>query len=127
MKPLLLSGYGTSLRVRGHALEISNRSEGRHETFSAHQLPFDSVVVEGNTGSMSFEAARFLAVHDIPATFLRWDGSVLSCLLPRGPASGDLRVAQVTAYSDPERRLRIAREFIREKVSKTDLECGQNS
>ena len=66
MRPLLLSGYGTSLRVSGHVLEVTNGSEGHRETFAAHQLPFDSVVIEGNTGTISFEAARFLAVHDIP-------------------------------------------------------------
>lgn len=55
----------------------------------------------------------------MPVTLLRWNGSVLSTILPRGPSSGELRVAQVQAYADPERRLRIAREFIREKVAKT--------
>ena len=49
MRPLLLSGYGSSLRVSGHVLEVTNGTEGRRETFSAHQLPFDSVVVECNT------------------------------------------------------------------------------
>ena len=74
MRPLLLSGFGSSLRVSGHVLEVSNGTDGRRETFAAHQLPFDSVVVEGNSGTISFEAARFLAIHDIPVTFLRWDG-----------------------------------------------------
>jgi CRISPR-associated protein Cas1 len=119
MRPLLLHGFGTSVRVNGRTLEIDWRSEGRKESYRPQQLPFDSVVVDSMTGSVSFEALRFLAIHDIPVTLLRWNGSVLSTILPRGPANGDLRVAQVTAYSDPERRLQIAREFIREKVSKT--------
>jgi CRISPR-associated protein Cas1 len=55
----------------------------------------------------------------VPVTLLRWNGSLLSTILPRGPSKGELRVAQVTAYADPERRLKIACEFIREKVSKT--------
>jgi CRISP-associated protein Cas1 len=119
MRPLLLHGFGTSVRVNGRTLEIDWRSEGRKESYRAQQLPFDSVVVDSMTGSVSFEALRFLAIHDVPVTLLRWNGSVLSTILPRGPANGDLRVAQVTAHSDPERRLQIAREFIREKVSKT--------
>jgi CRISPR-associated protein Cas1 len=119
MRPLLLHGFGTSVRVNGRTLEIEWRSEGRKETYRAQQLPFDSVVVDSMTGSVSFEALRFLAIHDVPVTLLRWNGSVLSTILPRGPSNGELRVAQVTAYADPERRLGIAREFIREKVAKT--------
>jgi CRISPR/Cas system-associated endonuclease Cas1 len=109
MRPLLLSGHGTSLRVSGHVLEVSNGGEGCRETFAAHRLPFDSVVVEGNSGTISFEAARFLAVHDIPVTFLRWDGSVLSTLLPRGPVAGELKLAQFAAHNDTARRVEIAR------------------
>jgi CRISP-associated protein Cas1 len=119
MRPLLLSGYGTSLRVSGHVLEVSNPAEERHETFAAHQLPFDSVVVEGNSGTISFEAARFLAVHDIPVTFLRWDGSVLSTLLPRGPVAGELKLAQFAAHNDSKRRVDIAWAILNVKLSKT--------
>jgi CRISP-associated protein Cas1 len=119
MRPLLLHGFGTSVRVNGRSLEIDWRSEGRKESYRPQQLPFDSVVVDSMTGSVSFEALRFLAIHDVPVTLLRWNGSILSTILPRGPANGELRVAQVTAYSDPARRLGVAREFIREKVSKS--------
>lgn len=119
MRPLLLHGFGTSVRVNGRTLEIEWRSEGRKESYRPRQLPFDSVVVDSMTGSVSFEALRFLAVHDVPVTLLRWNGSLLSTILPRGPSSGEQRVAQIGAYSDPARRLGIAREFIREKVSKT--------
>jgi len=100
-------------------LEVSNEGEGRHETFAAHQLPFDSVVVEGNSGTISFEAARFLAVHDIPVTFLRWDGSVLSTLLPRGPVAGELKLAQFAAHNDTARRVEVARAILSVKLSKS--------
>ncbi|MGC2359380.1 MAG: CRISPR-associated endonuclease Cas1 [Thermoplasmata archaeon] len=119
MRPLILSGYGTSLRVNGHVLEISNSAQDRRETFSAHQLPFDSVVVEGNSGTISFEAARFLAVHDIPVTFLRWDGSVLSTLLPRGPVAGELKLSQFAAHDGTTRRVEIARAILAVKLSKS--------
>lgn len=119
MRPLLLHGFGTSLRVNGRTLEIDWRSEGRKESYRPQQLPFDSVVVDSLTGSVSFEALRFLALHDVPVTLLRWNGSVLSTTLPRGPSNGELKIAQIGAYSDPDRRIGIAREFIRTKVSKT--------
>ncbi|MCI4331373.1 MAG: CRISPR-associated endonuclease Cas1 [Thermoplasmata archaeon] len=119
MHPLLLHGFGTSVRVNGRKLEVDWRSEGRKEVFRPQQLPFDSVVIDSMTGSVSFEALRFLAIHDTPVTLLRWNGTVLSTILPRGPSNGELRVAQVTAYQSHERRLIIARGFIREKVAKT--------
>lgn len=119
MRPFVLSGYGTSLRVSGHVLEVTSGAEDRRETFSAHQLPFDSVVVEGNSGAISFEAARFLAIHDIPVTFLRWDGSVLSTLLPRGPVAGGLKLAQFASHNSPEKRAQIARAILEVKLSKS--------
>ena len=119
MRPLILSGFGSSLRVSGHVLEVSSGTDGHRETFAAHQLPFDSVVVEGNSGSISFEAARFLAVHDIPVVFLRWDGSVLSALLPRGPVAGQLKLAQFASHSNPKRRAQIARAISEVKLSKS--------
>lgn len=123
MRPLVLHGFGTSVRVNGRTLEIDWRSEDRKGSYRPQQLPFDSVVVDSLTGSVSFEALRFLAVHDVPVTLLRWNGSVLSTILPRGPSNGALRVAQVEAYGNSEKRLKISREFIREKVAKT-LELG---
>ncbi len=119
MRPLFLHGFGTSVRVDGRTLEIEWRSEGRKEFYRPQHLPFDSVVVDSPTGSVSLEALRFLAIHDVPVTLLRWNGTILSTILPRGPSNGELRVAQVMAYSNRDSRLRIAREFIREKVSKT--------
>src|SRR5579864_1671219 len=101
MRPLLLHGFGTSIRVNGRTLEVDWRSEHRKESYHPQQLPFDSVVVDSMTGSVSFEALRFLAGHDVPVTLLRWNGSVLSTILPRGPSNGELRVAQAQAYAGP--------------------------
>lgn len=119
MRPLLLHGFGTSVHVNGRTFEIDWRSEGRKESYRPQQLLFDSVVVDSLTGSISFEALRFLAVHDIPVTLLRWNGTVLSTILPRGASNGELRVARVNAYGYPQRRPAIARELIHEEVAKT--------
>lgn len=77
--------------------------------FSAHQLPFESVVIEGNSGSISSEAARFLTVHDIPVTSLHWGGLILSTLLPRDPVAGELRLAQFAVHSSTQSCAQIAR------------------
>ena len=94
MRPLLLHGFGTSVRVNGRTLEVDWRLKGRKECYRPQQLPFDSVVVDSLTGSVSFEVLRYLVVHDVPETLLRWNGSVLSTILSRGLSNGALRVAQ---------------------------------
>ena len=93
MRPLLLHGIGTSVCVNGRTLEIDWRSEGHKESYRAQQLPFDSVVVDLFARSVSFEVFRFLAILDVPVTLLRWNGPVLSTILPRSPANGKPRVA----------------------------------
>ena len=119
MRTLVLSGYGSSLQVNGHTLEVYNGTDGGRKRFPAHQLPFNMVVAEGNSGFLSFEAARFLAIHDVPVVFLRWDGSILSTLLPRGPVAGDLKVAQFAAHVDERKRREIARAILEVKTSKS--------
>ena len=52
-------------------------------------------------------------------TFLRWDGSVLSTLLPRGPVAGELKLAQFAAHNDREKRAQIARAILEVKPSKS--------
>jgi len=52
-------------------------------------------------------------------TFLRWDGSVLSTLLPRGPVAGELKLAQFAAHNDSRRRVEIARAILEVKLSKS--------
>ena len=48
-------------RVNGSICEASNGIDRHREAVAPHQLPFDSEVAEGNSGTMSFEAARKLA------------------------------------------------------------------
>ena len=119
MRPLILSGYGSSLRVSSHVLEFTKVTDGQREAFAAHQLPFDSVVIEGNSGTISFEAARFLAVQDIPVVLLRWDGSILPTLLPRRPVAGEQKLAQFATHNDLEKRAQIARAILEVKLSKS--------
>ncbi len=51
--------------------------------------------------------------------FLRWDGSVLSTLLPRRPVAGELKLAQFASHNTPERRAQIARAILEVKLSKS--------
>jgi hypothetical protein len=56
MRPLLLHGFGTSVRVNGRTLEIYWRPEGQKESRRPQHLPFDSKVLDSLAGSRSFQA-----------------------------------------------------------------------
>jgi CRISPR-associated protein Cas1 len=115
----VLTGEGCFLRLENGRLLAGSKSEGKKRRFAAGQLPFDLVVAEGNSGFLTFEAARFLSYHDVPVAFLRWDGSLYATVLPRGPVAGKLKVAQLRAFDRTEERTRIARAVLKAKLEKS--------
>jgi len=56
MHPLLLHGFGTSVRVNGRTLEIDRRSEAVKRPTAPSSSLSTSVIVDSLTGSVSFEA-----------------------------------------------------------------------
>lgn len=55
MRPLLPSGFGTSLRVNGLTLEVDWRPGGSNESHRPWRFPFDSMVVDFMPGSVNCE------------------------------------------------------------------------
>ena len=55
MNPLLISGYGTSISVDKRCLIIDNKKKGEHYEFYPHQVGYDSIIIDGHTGNISFE------------------------------------------------------------------------
>jgi len=134
MNPLFLCGFGTKLAVRDRRLIVregrftplsftrySNGEfrEPRLLKFKPRQLPHDSIIVEGSSGMITFEAMRWLMHHDTPVFMLDYDGSLLSAIMPPQPIRGDLRRAQVEAYLDSEKRFTVARSFIEAKLERS--------
>lgn len=116
MKPLLLSGFGISLRVDKRRLIVENKLKGETTIFHPHQMDYDSIVVDGHTGMVTFEAVRWLMKHDVNLTLLNWNGELLGTVLPKGPKSGRLKIRQYQAYLDGTTRLQIARQIVRTKI-----------
>ena len=56
--------------------------------FYPHQIDYDSIVIDGHTGSISFEAIRWLMKHGINLTMLNWNGNLLSTTIPKEPKAG---------------------------------------
>ena len=119
MNPLLISGFGTFINVDKRRLVITNKIKDERLEFYPHKIPHDSIIIDGNTGNISFEALRWLMKHNINLTLLNWNGQLLSNTLPEQPKSGKLRINQYKKYLDQESRLYIASEFVRIKIEKS--------
>lgn len=118
MNPLLISGFGTSITVDKRRLIISNK-KGEHLEFYPHQIDHDSIIIDGHTGNISFEAIRWLSKHDINVTMLNWNGNLLASINPKEPNNGHLRTKQYAKYLDSKERYLIASKIIEEKVDKS--------
>ncbi len=86
---------------------------------SPRDAPFDSIIIDGHSGTISLDAIKWLARHGIPINILDYDGTLLSTTLPREPINGPLKVAQIAAYNDPVKRFYIATKLIEAKTQRT--------
>ena len=119
MKPLLISGFGTSINVDKRKLVITNKLEKERHEFYPHQIPYDSIIIDGNYGMITFEAIRWLMKHDIPLITLNWNGNLLSVTLPKELNSGKLRLKQYQKALDNAEKRKIALSFLDEKIKKS--------
>ena len=118
MKPLLISGFGTSVTVDKRKLIFSNKAEDQKLEFYPHQISYDSVIIDGNYGFITFEAIRWLMKHDVSLITLNWNGDLLSVTLPKETASAKLRMKQYETYHN-KKRYDISRIILNEKVNKS--------
>lgn len=119
MNPLLLSGFGNVINVDGRRLVIQNRLDKSRLEFYPHQIGHDSIVIDGHTGSITFDAIRWLMKHGISITMLNWNGNLLGVTLPQGPKSGRLKVKQYGKYLDQTLRYGIAAKIVEQKIANT--------
>lgn len=124
LKPLYLSGFGVSLNVDGARLIVRDGflepdSTQERQEFQPRRIPYDSVVVDGQTGTISLAAIKWLMRHDIPLFLLDYDGTLLSSTLPREPVNGPLKIAQIETYKDQPKRFYIAEKLVEAKAQRT--------
>jgi CRISPR-associated protein Cas1 len=82
-------------------------------------MPFDSVVIDSQTGSISLAAIKWLMRHGVPLFILDYNGTLLSSTLPKDPVNGPLKIAQIEAYKDPAKRFYIAKKLVEAKAERT--------
>ncbi|MEL4305252.1 CRISPR-associated endonuclease Cas1 [Methanococcoides sp. LMO-2] len=126
MKMLLLNGHGINMRVDAAKLHIK---DGRFSTtekpqkyvFYPKRIDIDSIVVYGRSGSLSFEAIRWLIKHNVQISILNWDGKLLTTMLPSESTNVKTKFAQYRAYEDETTRIKIAKKFIEAKFDKSQI------
>lgn len=115
---LVLSGYGVRVAVeRGHLTVNDGRGrERRQGRFSRADRSLRRLVVLGHTGTVSFDALRWL--RDVGCSFVQIDadGELVAAWGPIGSDNARLRRAQAMASGDGV-GLDIARHLIRDKLS----------
>ncbi|GGM77181.1 CRISPR-associated protein Cas1 [Thermogymnomonas acidicola] len=114
MNPLLLSGFGISIEVNKAHLIIKQKDFIKD--LEPHRIPYDSIIIDGHYGSISFEAMRWLSKHDVSIALLNWNGNLLSVTQPQETLNADLKMKQYEKYHDPESRLYIASQIVKQKV-----------
>ena len=119
MNPLLISGFGTSINVDSRRLVISNKNEKKYLEFYPHKIDYDSIIVDGHTGYVTFEAMRWILKHNIKLVMLNWNGNLLGTVFPEEPKSGKLRMMQQERYLDHDARLEIATCIVNKKIDNT--------
>ncbi len=114
---LVLSGYGLRVAVRRGQLLVSDSRpyDPRSATFSRAFAGIKRLVVLGHSGTITFEALRWL--FDVGASFVQIDGDgrVILASGPIGLDDARLRRAQARAVTHPV-GLAITRWLCREKL-----------
>ena len=84
--------------------------------FESHRIPYDSIIIDGHNGSVSFEAMRWLSKHDVSLVLLNWNGNLLSITQPQETLNAYLKIKQYEKYLNPELKLYIASQIVKQKV-----------
>ena len=119
MNSLLVTGFGTSIFVEKRKLTIYNKLENKKVEFYPHKIAYDSIIIDGHTGNITFEAMRWLMKHNINLTLLNWNGQILANTMPEQPKSGKLRIKQYEKYIDSETRFEIASNIVQAKIEQS--------
>jgi CRISPR-associated protein Cas1 len=119
MNPLYIDSQRVGLGVDGFDLYVKDLKTGKLiERFEPRDIPYDSIFIQRPNGFVSFAALNWLEKHTVSLTVIDWKGNVLAQFLPEEPVSNELRIAQVRAHLDPEKRLSIARRIVETKLKR---------
>ncbi|AYK15997.1 MAG: CRISPR-associated endonuclease Cas1 [Methanosarcina flavescens] len=120
--PLILNGYGIKITVDNGRLVIKNgnrSSEEKPESYylQPNQKKITSILIYGQTGYISLEAFKWISLQNIQLNIFNWDGSLLSSVNQEKENNGKRKIAQYETYLDEDKRLGIAKNLIKAKIT----------
>jgi len=119
LNPFYVDSQRAGLGVDKFSLYVKDLKSGKLiEKFDPRDIPYDSIFIQRPNGFVSFAALNWLEKHGVSFTVLDWRGNVLAQFLPEEPVSNELKIAQVQAYLDPQRRFSIARRIVATKLER---------
>ncbi|QQR92682.1 MAG: CRISPR-associated endonuclease Cas1 [Candidatus Iainarchaeum archaeon] len=126
MKLLLLNGHGINLKVEKAKLHVKDGfSEfGKEPTqyiYSPRRIDVDNVIIYGQDGNITIDAIRWLVKHGIQASFLDWNGKLLTTLLPPESTNVQTKFNQYKIYENYIERVKISKALINAKFARTKL------
>lgn len=121
--PLILCGYGVSLRIEGGALVIRDgfthypQTQARNRYFPGDlELPPRILLLDGS-GSLSFDVLSWLAEQGVALARVKWSGEVATVASGTGFAADHEKVCwQNETRNDQAARLAFASDLIRRKL-----------
>lgn len=116
MNPLLLTGiFSINISVDHRRLTIW-QPKAETISFDFRRCPYDIIVIDAHGGRVSFDALRWLAIHDITLVMLRWNGELMYESVSGSTGNGKLRIAQYVAFLNKKTHIIIAKEIIKQKI-----------
>ncbi|MFA6462033.1 MAG: CRISPR-associated endonuclease Cas1 [Candidatus Woesearchaeota archaeon] len=121
---LLLDGYGISIKIDNSKIHIKNGTDkaGKNNEeyiFSPKRIDVNHIVIYGRSGNISIDAIRWLIKHNVQISILNWEGKLLTTMLPPESVQVKTKFAQYQAFSDPQKRMDLARKFLEAKFERT--------
>ena len=119
MRPILLSGAFSDIRVRAGKLVLTEAygSERRLLEYNPMNLDFENVVVTNPSGNITIQAIYWLSRNNIPVLMLNFNGELMS-MLDMPITNAKTRIKQYEAYT--KRRVAVAKQFIMGKLKHTE-------
>ena len=125
MKFLLLNGHGINFRVDGARLRIKNGSlttteEPEEYVFKPKRIPYNDIIIYGQSGNVSLEAIKWLMTHNIGIAIIKWDGKLITYIQPKNSVHVKTKFEQYKAYSNKKKRLTIAKKLLEGKFARSE-------
>jgi CRISPR/Cas system-associated endonuclease Cas1 len=118
MKPLLLTSYGSCLKVRAGKLVLFDQGTREQQEWAPADFPYDAVVCDPLGGFVTFPALRWIAERGAVLSLLNFNGTPMLTAVPDHPINGRDRLHQMAAHLDPQKRLEIAKEVVSAKTGR---------